>query len=142
MPGHRILPSMQSGGKTTLASRLKEARETAGLTQGQLATLVGCASQNINSLEVGKHENLGAALAISIADALQIGIRWLVLGNPLNAYVRLSREEETSLRAFRTLPPALQKHFMDSVKSLAAIQPSAENPFPHAPPTHIHKLKK
>lgn len=124
---------MKTGEKTTLASRLKEARDAAGLTQQQLADLVDCTRQNIASLEGGVHENLGAVLAIKMADALHIAIRWLVLGDPLRSYVRLSREEEGALRAFRSLPPALQKHFVDSVKSLAAIHPTPENPFPLAP---------
>lgn len=103
------------------------------LTQGQLAEIVGCKRQNISSLETGAHENLGADLAICICDTLKISIRWLVRGDPLQHYVRLSKVEEAALRDFRSLPPALQKHFVDSVHSLAALQPTSDNPFPLAP---------
>lgn len=104
------------------------------MSQGKLAKLVGCSRQFINSLEMGVNEDMGADLAICIADALHIPIRWLVRGDPLRAYVRLSPTEEKALADFRSLPPKLQQHFVDSVHSLAAIHPTEADPFPLAPP--------
>lgn len=128
---------------TTLAKRLRQAREEFGqkrghpMTQGELAKLVGCSRQFLNNLETGHSKELGADLAICIADALNVSIRWLVRGDPLRGYYKLTPAEEAGLVAFRALPPALQKHFYESVKTLSAIQPTPDNPFPLAP-----KLKR
>lgn len=127
----------------TLAKRLRKARRDFGdrrgrpMTQGELAGLVGCSRQFLNNLETGHSKELGADLAICIADALNVSIHWLVRGDPLRGYYKLTNEEEAGLLAFRSLSPALQKHFLDSVKALSAIQPTPDNPFPLAPkPKH------
>jgi transcriptional regulator with XRE-family HTH domain len=104
------------------------------MSQGELAGLVGCSRQFLNNLETGHSKELGAELAINIADVLNISIRWLVIGDPLRKYHRLAPDEEIGLLSYRALPPALKKHFLDSIKSLAAIHPTADDPFPLVPP--------
>lgn len=104
------------------------------MPQGELARLVGCSRQFLNNLETGHSKELGAELAISIADNLNISIRWLVRGDPLRGYYRLASDEEINLLCYRALTPALQKHFSDGIKSLAAIQPTEADPFPATPP--------
>lgn len=81
----------------------------------------------------GLKANIGAELGISLADALGVPVRWLLLGDPMSSYYRLSSDEVRLLNNFRRLTPALRKHFLESLNSLAAIQPTASDPFPTSP---------
>lgn len=118
----------------TLGERLKYAREKAKLSQTSLAKLATCSRQYVVGIEHGRHKEIGSELIIRLADTLSVPIRWLVTGDPLTTYVRLNRDEETLLRAYRRLTPALRKHFQASVSSLVAIEPSVADPFPAATP--------
>ena len=117
----------------TLAGRLKKARTDAKLSKVKLAKLVECSRPYIVALESGRTETPNADLALRLSDALGVPMRWLIRGDPLTAYARLSREEEFALTVYRRLPPALKKLYMDNVRSLSALAPSVGNPFPMAP---------
>lgn len=62
-----------------LGLRVKEAREYRGLTQGDLADLVGWSQQALSTLE--KRDSKKSAYASQIAEALDININWLMDGN-------------------------------------------------------------
>lgn len=55
--------------KLTLKNRLKDARSAAGLSQGQLAVIVGVSRNTISSIETGQF-NPTAKLALIICIAL------------------------------------------------------------------------
>lgn len=104
----------------TLAGRLSWARGT--MTKTALAGLAGCSRQFLIALEKGDYKDVGADLAISLSDALKVPIRWLIRGDPLQAYQRIDRDEDSLLRAYRKLSPALREHAQANIASLAAIQ--------------------
>ncbi len=60
---------MSMDGKLVLRNRLKEARSAAGLSQEQLAKLVGVSRNTISSIETGQF-NPTAKLALIICIAL------------------------------------------------------------------------
>ncbi|MCH1781752.1 XRE family transcriptional regulator [Psychrobacter glaciei] len=61
-----------------LGSRVKEAREHRGLTQGELADKIGWSQQALSTLE--KRDSKKSAYASPIAKALDIDIDWLMSG--------------------------------------------------------------
>lgn len=58
-------------------SPLTEARMAAGLTQAQLAQLVGCSQKDISRWENGAR-NPSAAYAVSLANALGVSVSQLI----------------------------------------------------------------
>lgn len=74
------LPTM----KTTLAQRLKSARQSAGLTQNELGKIVGVSQAAIQKIETGRA--LTSTRLIEIAKALSVSPEWLSNGNegPMN----------------------------------------------------------
>ncbi|MCB1667614.1 MAG: helix-turn-helix transcriptional regulator [Porticoccaceae bacterium] len=65
-----------------MANRIKYAREQAGLSQRQLASLAGLTQQMISKLEKGRSRSTSGI--ISIAQALQVSPEWLWLGSENN----------------------------------------------------------
>lgn len=68
----------------SLAIRMKEAREAAGLTQQQLADACGLSPQSVSAWERGRAESLLAEHLFKIADKLQVNPRWLATGEAEN----------------------------------------------------------
>ena len=62
----------------TLGSRLKQAREEAGLSQKQLGKLVNVSQQAISKIEAGKAK--GTYLLVPLKTVLKINLDWLSTG--------------------------------------------------------------
>lgn len=69
---------------STLADRIKQARKHAGLTQRELAKLVGVSQPVISQLESG--ENLQSVHLVKIASACRVSAHWLSAGSGQMAY--------------------------------------------------------
>jgi len=65
--------------RATLARRLREARERAGLTQAQVAALVGVRRPAIAEIEAGRRAVESTEL-FRLADVYGVSLRWLVRG--------------------------------------------------------------
>lgn len=57
-------------------------RLTIGLTQKEMAALVGCSRPTIQEIELGKGLKLSESLAEKIRQATGIGLKWLLSGDP------------------------------------------------------------
>jgi transcriptional regulator with XRE-family HTH domain len=66
--------------KTTLGARIRQARDAAGLTQEQLATLMGRDQQWIHKVESGKIKRLTTEVIMEIAGHTNSSPSWLALG--------------------------------------------------------------
>lgn len=64
--------------KTTLAQRLKQARQNAGFTQSELAKLVGISQAAIQKIETGRAAT--STRLIEISKALNVDPEWLSVG--------------------------------------------------------------
>lgn len=62
----------------TVAEKIKIARERAGLTQPELAKIVGTTKQNIYKYEKGIITNIPLTRIEKIADALGVSVGWLL----------------------------------------------------------------
>ena len=94
---HKVVVFPNTGEKVvnTLAERLKSAREKMGLSQAQLAEMVGLSQQSVAKIENG--DTLQPRKIKEIAKALQVSQKWLLLGveenGKLSNYVIEEAEE-------------------------------------------------
>jgi transcriptional regulator with XRE-family HTH domain len=79
LTGARDYCKLSAMADSTLAERLKEAREARGLGSVELSLKVGSHAL-VSSIEQGKTENLKADTAIKLARELNVPVEWLVLG--------------------------------------------------------------
>lgn len=66
--------------KTTLADRIKAAREAKGMTRAELARRVKISSTAMTFLEEGHSKDLQGSNVFPMADALGVSARWLLTG--------------------------------------------------------------
>lgn len=137
---HRRIPT----DTTTIGQRVKRAREGKDLgrppiTKKALAVMAGCSRQFLIALEQDHYKDVSATLVVALSDALEVPIRWLVSGDPMQAYQRISREEDALLALFRGLSPSMKKHVLDNLKSL--LENSAAASSPTTGPVHARHHK-
>lgn len=61
--------------------RVQEARNRAGLSQADLASLSGLSQSSIGMLESGKRTVMSGPHVFAVADALRVSARWLATGD-------------------------------------------------------------
>lgn len=81
--------------KTTLAQRLKQARQNAGFTQNELAKLVGVSQAAIQKIETGKAAT--STRLIEISKALNVDPEWLSVGTGDNPTPQISSSVKIEL---------------------------------------------
>jgi transcriptional regulator with XRE-family HTH domain len=69
-----------TGVTKTIASRLKQARADAGMSQGALATAAGLSTGAIGNIEAGARENPAGETIVLLARALGVRAEWLQSG--------------------------------------------------------------
>lgn len=62
----------------TFGERLSLVRRRKGMTQGQLAAVIGVASSEIHRLEVGIVKDPHASRVVALAQALRVTTDWLL----------------------------------------------------------------
>ncbi|WP_272536997.1 XRE family transcriptional regulator [Providencia sp. PROV206] len=81
--------------KTTLAQRLKQARQNAGFTQSELAKLVGISQAAIQKIETGRAAT--STRLIEISKALNVDPEWLSVGSGDNPTPHISSSVKIEL---------------------------------------------
>jgi transcriptional regulator with XRE-family HTH domain len=80
----------------TLGKRIKERRQSSGLTQEDLAKITQITLQHISSIEQGKRTP-SLNLLIKIAEQLKVSLDYLVLGKQTSIDTITALEEDDSL---------------------------------------------
>ncbi|OGR11347.1 MAG: XRE family transcriptional regulator [Deltaproteobacteria bacterium RIFOXYB12_FULL_58_9] len=90
---------MSDGRSTGLAARLRAARERAGLSQAQVARLMGVQRPTISEIEAGRRK-VGADEVGRLADMYNVSISWLVNDQPevADPMVELAARELAKLK--------------------------------------------
>lgn len=89
-------------GRETFGKRLKRLREERGLTAVALAEACGVADGTIRQIEGGKVKSPSLHLGIRLADALDVDVRYLALGEDgLAARVRALERRVEALEGSR-----------------------------------------
>lgn len=65
---------------STLANRIKEALDARGMTQAELARMIGIAQPSVNNWVSGESKSMRAEVAVRAAKALGVRVGWLVFG--------------------------------------------------------------
>lgn len=95
-----------------MANRLREFRERAGLTQGQLAEAVGCGLQHISRMERGERD-LSKKWAMKIAPVLETSWATLMADPVANGFA-----EEATTFLNETRPPLEYSRLPEQVQAL------------------------
>lgn len=97
---------------TSIAARLKMAREQKGLSQAKLAELCGWVQSRIGNYEAGRR-SIGVDDAMTIAQALGINPAELIFGDD-HAESWLTPRHKKLLALFDQLPESEQDRMMDT----------------------------
>lgn len=94
--------SDQESKRQAIASRLRLARETAGLTQGQVAKALGLHRPSVSEIEAARRKVSAEELS-RLAELYGVNVPWVVgededLANPVMDRVTLAARELTKLR--------------------------------------------
>lgn len=119
----------------SIASRLKEAREEKGWTQGKLAEEAGLAQGTVGNIESGARQSLGSLPRL--ADALGVRNNWLRDGElpkhpepaPIPSDIKLIAEEFER----REVPEHARQTIMSILSSLPLRQKPAQKHRPRRP---------
>lgn len=90
---------MSDSFRTEIASRLQAARKQAGLTQGQVATLLGLKRPTVSEIEAGRRKVTAEELA-DFSRIFGVSVGWLTAQNDLaiNPSVELAARELSKLK--------------------------------------------
>lgn len=89
----------QSNDQDSIARRLRSAREMAGLSQAQVARILGMHRPTITEMEAGRR-NVSASELRQLAELLEIDIAWLAGTQSMddNPHVELAARELSKLK--------------------------------------------
>ena len=91
----------QADSRQAIASRLRLAREMAGLTQGQVAKLSGWHRPTVSEIEAGRRRVSAEELS-RLAELYGVDVSWVLEGggeaSPTNARAKLAARELSKLR--------------------------------------------
>ena len=97
-----------------LGARIKNLRQDAGLTQDNLAEMVGCNTSHISNIE-NSHTKVSLNVLLTIANSLNTSIDFLLSDQYSNESSALDNE---ILRLVSTLPPDKKNQVLRVVKAL------------------------
>lgn len=89
----------------TLSERLVDAMEMAGISNAELARLVGVTRSAVTHWVNGTSPNIRPEHLFRVADALNVEARWLAIGDGPRSRQRLSAQQSKLLDAYHHLPP-------------------------------------
>lgn len=106
-------------GMETIGERVKQARLLRGLTQKQLAQLIGRKQQTIQLIE--SNETKHSRYLLDIADALNVRYLWL-LKRSGSMGLKLSKDKELLLSYYDSLSEANKQRLQDIAQELARLE--------------------
>jgi transcriptional regulator with XRE-family HTH domain len=107
--------------KPQIAERLRYAREAAGLSQGQVARMLGYHRPSISEMEAGRRRVSSDEL-VRLADIYGVGVGWLA-GEETGA-----TGEPTNLMAARELEKLTDDELDELLRLVQAIRSGREDP--------------
>ncbi len=109
--------------KQIVASRLREARNLAGLSQGQVARMLGLHRPTISEIEAG-NRNVTAAELARFGEIYDVGVSWL----SGQGAEKLDPSDDRVQLAFRELQKLKPDDIDKLLKVLAAVRSSDKEP--------------
>lgn len=101
--------------KDRLASRLRTAREMAGLSQGQVAKILGLHRPSVSEMEAGRRK-VSAAEITRLAEIYKVGIDWLT--GSADPGAEMDDRVELAAREFSKLKPKDLDRLMELLRAL------------------------
>ena len=101
--------------------RVRRRRKELGLTLDEVSRRAGCTKAAISNYERGYAKSVTMDLLFPLAQALEVSPQWLATGHGAFETIAVRNEQERELIAtYRTLPPTLQDHLVQTSVSLAS----------------------
>lgn len=98
--------------RTSIGTRIKQRRNELGLTQAQVRQETGISSGNMSDIENG-HKLPSAPALISLSNALDCSIDWILKGESLNREIVIDKRECKLLYGFRNLSKENKEELME-----------------------------
>lgn len=113
--------------------RVRARRKELNLTLDEVSRRAGCTKAAISNYERGYAKSVTMDLLFPLAQALEVSPQWLATGKGgYDALAVRSDQEKELIATYRTLPPSLQDHLLQTSVSLAStVLPSP--PYPRPP---------
>lgn len=103
--------------ESTIQSRLKDARKKSGLTQAEVAALVGISQPTYSQLESGVSKS--STLLPQLAFVLGVRPHWLATGTgPREGDMTLDIDERELVAAWRTMPKSSKELVLTQFRAL------------------------
>lgn len=99
-----------------IASRLRQAREIAGLSQGQVARQTNMHRPTVSEIEAGRRRVVAEELSV-FADLYGVSVSWLMTGNSRSDN---NQEIEMAARKIEQLKPEDRERVMVFIRSLGS----------------------
>lgn len=98
--------------RTSIGTRIKQRRNELGLTQTQVGQETGISSGNMSDIENG-HKLPSTPALISLSNALDCSIDWILKGESLNREIAIDKRECKLLYGFRNLSEENKEELME-----------------------------
>lgn len=102
----------------SIGQRIRLARETLGLNQGELARRIGIKQASLSDLENGLSKAPSARVLLDMADILKVTPRWIIDGKDGELKIATPKEHDL-LDLFRELPEPQQQAMLGTLQALA-----------------------
>jgi transcriptional regulator with XRE-family HTH domain len=99
-----------------IASRLRAAREMAGLSQAQVAKILGLHRPSVSEIEAGRRRVSGEELA-KLAEVYSVDLDWLMNGEPTGAS-SINDRAQLAAREFAKLRPEDLDRVLELLKAI------------------------
>lgn len=129
---------------STVGGRIQAARLARGLTQEQLAAVIGVTKSAVSQWESGRIDRLTADNLLKLAEAVEASARWIWQGKekdgsdiPMGRPQHLDPDASDLVETFRILEPRFRDELLSEahkyLRLTATQQPSKANPYPAGP---------
>ena len=103
---------------STIGQRIRQAREAAGLLQGELATRIGIKQASLSDIESGESKAPSATTLLAMSDVLKVPPRWIMFGEDGELNIPTPKEHEL-LDRFRELGADQQAAILATLAALS-----------------------
>lgn len=110
---------MTTARKMTIGERIKWLRGERGMSQAELARLIGIKPQSLGGIELGKSKSPSAQTLLRLAAALDANPEWIIHGRGTHDMASIPAATEAEfVKAYRALSPEHQAAILAAAKSL------------------------
>jgi transcriptional regulator with XRE-family HTH domain len=146
------MPKLTHKAPVGIGTRVREAREDAGLNQAQLASKAGIRQGTLSELETSSQKSVAADVAFLIAKACGVRLEWLLFNRGPKREGATTADYAQILEDWAVLSTEAQAELLERLRALAAVARQMGKPVPDAhvakhipplpPPSHAGRWRQ